>query len=85
MDLEVRLANSTWLFGPVPGLADMAILPFVRQFAHTDVDWFAAQSWPHLARWLADWESSALLAQVMAKYPAWHAGLVRVEFPARPE
>ena len=85
MELEARLSRHAWLFGSNASLADMAILPFVRQFAHTDADWFASQPWPHLARWLADWESSALLAQVMPKYPAWHAGLARVEFPARLE
>ncbi|MGV8805643.1 MAG: glutathione S-transferase [Polaromonas sp.] len=85
MGLEARLSRHGWLFGPHASLADMAILPFVRQFAHTDADWFAAQPWAHLARWLAQWESGALLAQVMAKYPAWHAGLARVEFPTRLE
>ena len=85
MELEIRLARHAWLFGPGASLADIAILPFVRQFAHTDADWFAAQPWPHLARWLADWEASPLLAQVMDKYPAWHAGLARVEFPSTAE
>ena len=81
-ELEARLSRRAWLFGPSASLADMAILPFVRQFAHTDASWFAAQPWPHLARWLAEWESGALLARVMGKYPAWQAGLARVEFPS---
>jgi len=34
--LEVMLTQHAWLFGPVASWADMAILPFVRQFAHTD-------------------------------------------------
>lgn len=80
MELEARLNHHAWLFGSKASLADMAILPFVRQFAHTDPAWFAAQAWPHLARWLAAWESGALLARVMGKYPAWQAGLAGVEF-----
>ena len=81
MTLQTRLENHDWLFGPSPCLADMALLPFVRQFAHTDAAWFAAQPWPALARWLARWESGALLAQVMAKYPPWQAGQPAIYFP----
>ena len=59
-----------WLFGSCPGLADMAVLPFVRQFAHTDAAWFAAQPWPCLQQWLQRWESSGLYSQIMKKIPA---------------
>jgi glutathione S-transferase len=60
-----------WLFGAQISLADMAILPFVRQFAHTDADWFAAQPWPRLQGWLAAFEGSALYASVMQKHKPW--------------
>ncbi len=81
MELEALLSRHGWLCGPSASLADMAILPFVRQFAHTDASWFAAQPWPHLIRWLAGWESGALFARVMHKYPPWQAGQARVAFP----
>jgi glutathione S-transferase len=70
--LEPPLAQG-WLFGKVASLADMAILPFVRQFAHTDAAWFAAQPWPHLQAWLAAFEASALYASVMGKHPVWRS------------
>ncbi len=79
--LEARLAGGGWLFGQRASLADMAILPFVRQFAHTDAAWFALQPWPHLVSWLANWESGTLFERVMEKYPPWQAGQMRVEFP----
>ena len=60
-----------WLFGPAASLADMAILPFVRQFAHTDAAWFASQPWPQLLQWLACFEASALYQGVMVKRPPW--------------
>lgn len=63
--------TSGWLFGPTASLADLAILPFVRQFAHTDAAWFALQPWPQLLQWLAHFEASALYEGVMGKYPAW--------------
>ncbi|MBW8723369.1 MAG: glutathione S-transferase, partial [Polaromonas sp.] len=64
LKLDGMLAGG-WLFGPRASLADMALLPFVRQFAHTDPDWFAAQPWPRLQIWLAQFEASALYADVM--------------------
>ena len=68
--LDAMLACG-WLFGPRTSLADMAILPFVRQYAHTDAAWFAAQAWPRLQGWLANFEASALYASVMHKHTAW--------------
>lgn len=41
--LEARLAEQPFLFGTQVALADMAIAPFVRQFAGIDADWWAAQ------------------------------------------
>ena len=60
-----------WLYGPQASLADMAVLPFVRQFAHTDSAWFAAQPWPHLQAWLARFEASPLFLDVMVKHRPW--------------
>ena len=68
--LESRLSQS-WLFGSQPSLADMATLPFVRQFAHTDAVWFATEPWPMLQTWLARFEASALFEAVMAKQEPW--------------
>lgn len=80
---EKRLAGQPFLFGQRTSLADMAVAPFVRQFAHVDADWFAAQPWPQLQAWLAAWETSEALAQVMQKYPPWQAGSPAQRFPAR--
>jgi glutathione S-transferase len=67
--LQDRLALHGFLAGARFGLADAAIAPFVRQFAHTDPAWFAAQAWSHLAQWLQDFEASAAFSQVMEKHP----------------
>ncbi|APW38587.1 glutathione S-transferase [Rhodoferax koreense] len=78
--LQARLSQTTHLFGSRPALADMAIAPFVRQFAHVDADWFSAQAWPELQAWLSAFEASDLLAGVMHKYPAWRAGTPGIRF-----
>jgi glutathione S-transferase len=70
--LDARL-GAGWLLGTQASLADMALLPFVRQFAHTDADWFAAQPWPRLQGWLAAFKGSTLYAGVMGKHTPWQA------------
>ncbi len=65
------MLDKAWLFGHTASLADMATLPFVRQFAHTDAAWFATQPWPRLQKWLEDFEFSALYLGVMQKHEPW--------------
>jgi glutathione S-transferase len=72
--LNARLASQAYLAGGQWGLTDAAIAPFVRQFAHTDPNWFAAQPWGSLARWLAAFEGSELFATIMQKHDPWQEG-----------
>ncbi|MES2582368.1 MAG: glutathione S-transferase [Pseudomonadota bacterium] len=72
--LDTRLAAQAFLHGPHFGLADAAVAPFVRQFAHTDMRWFDSQPWPALRQWLAAFEASDRYACVMDKVPAWAEG-----------
>ena len=79
--LAQQLSPEGWLFGPAASLADMAIAPFVRQFAQTDPRWFEQQDWPALQAWLSRIVSSALFDSVMHKYPAWESGSTGPVFP----
>jgi glutathione S-transferase len=65
--LEDRLACQSHLSGTRRGLTDAAILPFVRQFARVDADWFAEQALPHLGRWLEGYLASELFEGVMKR------------------
>ena len=76
--LNARLSGHSQLFGQDPTLADMAIAPFVRQFAHTDMDWFSRQPWPALHEWLDAFCNSAAFARVMGKVSRWAPGGVRL-------
>ena len=71
--LEKRLALSPYLSGDRRGFADIAIFPFVRQFAHADREWFDAQDLPRVQRWLDDLVGSELFAAIMAKHDPWKA------------
>lgn len=65
--LEARLADRANLAGHRRTLVDMALLPFVRQFAMVDRAWFDACPLPHLQRWLARHLASPLFESVMAR------------------
>ena len=79
--LDAQLDDTPYLFGHKPCLADMAILPFVRQFAHTDLDWFNAQPWQATARWLEAFNASDRFQNIMTKYPPWQPGDAPTAFP----
>jgi len=81
--LETRLQAQAYLFGDRLALADAAIAPFVRQFAHTDTTWFEAQPWPRLHTWLSTIIDSPLYVGIMEKYPAWQSGTPGIHFPAQ--
>ena len=70
-ELEVLLKDDDFLFGPHPSLADIAIFPFVRQFAATDPDWYAGFASPRLQAWLTGWQTSDLFTAAMLKFPPW--------------
>lgn len=65
--LEDMLARSAYLAGPALSLADVALAPFVRQFAHVDHDWFEQAPYPHLNAWLERFLASELFSSVMKK------------------
>jgi glutathione S-transferase len=80
--LNAQLSATKYLFGNNVALADMAIAPFVRQFAHTDRAWFNEQPWPGLQAWLAEFTESQIYSSVMQKYPPWESGNAGVVFPS---
>ena len=65
--LEDVLARSAYLAGPALSLADVALAPFVRQFAHVDRDWFEQAPYPRLNAWLERFLASELFSSVRKK------------------
>lgn len=70
-----------YLFGEIPKLADMAILPFVRQFAFIDKARFDSEDWPNLSRWLDAFLISDRFQSIMGKYAKWETGDAPILFP----
>ncbi|MDM0013271.1 glutathione S-transferase [Variovorax sp. J22P168] len=79
--LDAMLSVSGCLHGDRPALADIAIAPFVRQFAQVDAAWFGLQPWTALQGWLAARIAAPEFERAMAKYPAWRAGEAGAAFP----
>jgi glutathione S-transferase len=64
------------LMGPAPTLADIAIFPFVRQFAATDEAFWTSNAPASLQGWLTKHTTSARFSAIMAKFPRWQPGNV---------
>lgn len=71
MGLNTRLTHHAALLGARATLADLALLPFVRQFAQIDRAWFGAQPWPALSRWMEAFLRSDEFSAIMGKHPPW--------------
>ncbi|MGE0100521.1 MAG: glutathione S-transferase [Hydrogenophaga sp.] len=75
--LEARLQISPQLGGEAPCATDIAIFPFVRQFAAVEPGWFCTLPLPALRTWLSDWLSRPLFDTAMTKLASGQA----VRFP----
>lgn len=78
--MNEQLQTTPYLFGELPTLVDMALMPFVRQFVQVDGIWFAQSELSALKAWLDALLSSALFSQVMDKYDPWQPGQPDVLF-----
>jgi glutathione S-transferase len=72
--VDARLTESSYLFGECPQIADIAVMPFVRQFRGVDQPWFDDNAGDAIRRWLCHWLESDSFAAAMTKYPVWQDG-----------
>ena len=79
--LEALLNKNAYLLGDSISIADIGIMPFVRQFAHVDRDVFYGLPYPKLQRWLQDWLEHPLFKQAMTKFDPWQEGDEVIIFP----
>jgi glutathione S-transferase len=70
-ELDARLSDAGQLGGSVRGFTDAAIIPFVRQFAAVDQEWFATLPLPRLRTWLGDHLQSDLFGAIMTRAAPW--------------
>ncbi len=74
-ELESRLAATTarqpFLMSAQESLADIALLPFIRQFAKVERQWYQQSPYPKVRQWLNYYLQSAMFTKVMAKHDLW--------------
>ena len=76
--LEDDLRANVCLDGPDLSIADVAIFPFIRQFAGVDQAWFDQSPYPKLRDWTETLCHSSAFADVMCKHAVWQAGDIPV-------
>lgn len=69
--LEQRLSAHKFLMSAHESLVDIALLPFIRQFARIERQWYLQSPYPKLKQWLNNYLQSPMFTKVMAKYPLW--------------
>jgi glutathione S-transferase len=79
--LDQQLSTQKFLYGEKISIADIAIFPFIRQFAHVDKAWFDESGYTHLKKWLAQHLASEYFLVIMQKIPQWKEGDQATLFP----
>ena len=69
--IESNLCANKFLISNKISIADIAIFPFIRQFANVDYQWFK-NNYAQLTVWLEDICLSDLFVQIMKKYEIWN-------------
>jgi len=79
--LEKKLEKNIFLFGNNRGFADIGIAPFIRQFAHVDIEWFLSLKYPKLINWYKEFVDWHVFKSIMEKNPKWADNQPIVFFP----
>lgn len=69
--LNNLLMKNEYLLGDKPTIADIAIFPFIRQFASVDRSWFDSIEYKYLQNWLNYHLESKLFKHIMIKREIW--------------
>lgn len=72
--LESLLTKSPFLLGSRATIADISIMPFIRQFAHVDKNIFYNMPYPNLQAWLQNWLEHPFFLKSMIKFTPWQEG-----------
>ena len=78
--LNSRLEKHKFILSDKISIADIAIMPFIRQFAHVDIDWFKSSRYEHVINWLNFWLESNVFQSIMKKYKPWQEGSTGEDF-----
>ena len=74
VDLELLLAKNKFLFSQSMSIADVAVFPFIRQFAMVDMLWFDESPYPALRQWLNFMLDTLWFRAAFKKHEVWETG-----------
>jgi len=69
--LEARLNKHAFLMSDKESLADIALLPFIRQIAKVERQWYLHSPYPKLRAWLNGYLQSTSFTTIMRNIPFW--------------
>ena len=70
-----RNSGTVYLFGKQLGFADVAVFPFIRQYAAVEPERFRALQLSALNSWLDRWLEDPRFLEVMQKHPRWEGAV----------
>jgi len=73
-ELNQLLSRHSYLSDDQCRLTDMAIFPFIRQFAGVDATWFDSSQYSSVRSWLNRLLAHDLFQRIMKKRPFWQPG-----------
>ena len=73
-ELETQLEQKAYLSGKNISLADIGVMPFVRQFASVEPEWFAHSPYPAVRGWLKNMLDSLIFNHIMERFEPWQEG-----------
>ncbi len=82
-DLEQRLNKHDYIIDEKESLADIAVLPFIRQFARVERQWYLQAPYPKVKHWLNRYLQSAMFSKIMAKNPLWSENSAVIVFTGK--
>ena len=81
INLEHHLTHNTYLVSNRLTMVDVALLPFIRQFAFVNKAWFDEAPYPKIQAWLERFITSELFNSSMVKLAPWQQGDEVIYFP----
>jgi len=80
LESQLQAGDKMFLFGERLSYADVALFPFIRQFANVDLGWFEQAPYPALRTWLEQRLQQPEFVAVMNKYSPWKPGQAPLYF-----
>jgi len=73
-ELNEMLADRNFLLAETITIADIAVFPFIRQFAMVDMGWFNKSHYQSLQRWLKCMLKTEWFGEAFTKHDTWKPG-----------